>query len=303
MPTNPLGPVNMVGQSMTLPAKAQGMFEGGMKMQSQGMDGRKNPGGRVVLISPAVNGRTVWNLDTDGALNLSTQGTWTLTPLTSFNVDVKAWGEGGKQDRAGPFGAGAFAGGTLSAVAGETLLAGVGQDRGAGSAFGPCPGGGWAGLLINSSSAALLIAGAGGGGGYLGAGPATGGAGGYPNGVTGGADGPTDQGGAGATQVGPGAGGVSTAAMFPTNGGNGSGRIGGAGGYGGGGGGGGYFGGGGGAGSDFRGAGGGGGSSYFSPTRILNQLMLSGSGTTPGNASDPARNGAGEQHSGRLIIS
>ena len=45
MPVYPLGPVNMVGQSMTLPVKAQGMFEGGMKMQSQGMDGRKNPAG------------------------------------------------------------------------------------------------------------------------------------------------------------------------------------------------------------------------------------------------------------------
>ena len=41
MPVYPLGPVNMVGQSMSLPAKAQGMFEGGMKMQAQGMDGKK----------------------------------------------------------------------------------------------------------------------------------------------------------------------------------------------------------------------------------------------------------------------
>jgi hypothetical protein len=78
--------------------------------------------------------------------------------------------------------------------------------------------------------------------------------------------------------------------------------TGGAGGYGGSGGGGGYFGGGGGAGSDFSGAGGGGGSSYFNPTFVTNQSMLSGSGTTPGNASDPARNGAGTDLNGRVIL-
>ena len=300
MPNQPLGPTGLLAQSMTLPAGSQSMAMGGMGLRAQGMDGRKK-GVRIFQIAPAVNGKTIWNLDIDGALNLSTQGTWTITPLGSFNVNVKAWGEGGKQDRDGPAGAGAFAGGTLSVVAGEALLAGVGQGRGPGSAFGPSPGGGWVGLLVNASLAALLIAGAGGGGGYNIGIP--GGAGGYPSGITGGADGPTDLGGVGATQVGPGAGGVSTSAVNPTNGGNGSGRNGGAGGYAGGGGGGGYFGGGGGAGSDFRGAGGGGGSSYFNPSRVSNPSMLSGSGTTPGNASDPDRNGAGSALSGRLILS
>lgn len=262
--------------------------------------GPSGGGARIFTISPAVLGKTTWNLDSDGPLNLSTQGTWVITPLSSFSANVKAWGEGGKQDRSAPFGAGAFSGGILSMISGEALLAGVGQDRGAGSTFGPCPGGGWSGLLINVSSTALLIAAGGGGGGYNVS--AAGGPGGWPSGGNGGADGPNDLGGAGATQSNPGLGGISTAPTNATNGGNGSGRVGGAGGWGGAGGGGGYFGGGGGSGSDFRGAGGGGGSSYYHPTRITSQSMLSGSGTTPGNSGDADRGTAGEQHSGRLII-
>ena len=41
MPTNPLGPTGLLAQSMTLPAGSQSMAMGGMRMQAQGMDGRK----------------------------------------------------------------------------------------------------------------------------------------------------------------------------------------------------------------------------------------------------------------------
>ena len=129
MPTQPLGPTGLLAQSMTLPAGSQSLAMGGMGLRAQGMDGRKKAAGRLLQISPAVNGKTVWNLDADGALNLSTQGTWTVTPLGSFNVNVKAWGEGGDDNQNGGQGlggGGAFAGGLLAAVAGVGLTAGVG---------------------------------------------------------------------------------------------------------------------------------------------------------------------------------
>ena len=255
---------------------------------------------RSFNISPAVGGKTTWNLDTDGPLNLSTQGTWTITPLFSFTTSVKAWGEGGGPGGGG-FGAGAFSGGDVALPAGVSITLGVGQGRGPAPQYGPS-GGGWTGLFFTSSSLAILIAGGGGGGGYSSS-SVSGGPGGWPDGFSGAAD-PNggDGGGGGATQSGPGPRGNAGGNLYATNGSPGSGRNGGAGGYAGGGGGGGYFGGGGGAGSDFSGAAGGGGSSYFDPAVVANPQMLSGSGTTPGNASDPARSGAGSSLSGRLIL-
>ncbi len=304
MPVQPLGPTGLLAQSMTLPAGSQSMAMGGMRMQAQGMDGRKK-GVRVFQISPAVNGRTTWNLDADGPLNLASEGSWTITPISSFGVNVKAWGEGGGQGGgggAGLFGAGAFAGGAVTLIAGVTITLGVGQGRGSAPTFGN-QGGGWSGLFATSSNLSILIAAGGGGGGYDS--PSVfGGPGGWPNGSSGATD-PigNDAGGGGATQSAPGSGGLSGGGLFAANGSAGLGRTGGAGGYAGGGGGGGHFGGGGGAGSDASGGGGGGGSSYFDPTRVSSASMLSGSGTTPGNASDPQRGTAGASLSGRLILS
>ncbi len=50
--------------------------------------------GRVLVLSPAVSGVTNWNLDSNGPLSLSTAGTWTMTPASSFNVNIKVWGGG-----------------------------------------------------------------------------------------------------------------------------------------------------------------------------------------------------------------
>ena len=41
MPAQPLGPTGLLAQSLTLPAGSQSMARGGMRMQAQGMDGRK----------------------------------------------------------------------------------------------------------------------------------------------------------------------------------------------------------------------------------------------------------------------
>jgi hypothetical protein len=41
MPAQPLGPTGLLAQSLTLPAGSQSMAMGGMRMQAQGMDGRK----------------------------------------------------------------------------------------------------------------------------------------------------------------------------------------------------------------------------------------------------------------------
>lgn len=255
---------------------------------------------RIFNITPAVSGKTTWNLDVDGPLNLSTQGTWTITPLSAFTTNVKAWGEGGVKFGSGNWGAGAFAGGDVALQQGVDIRLNVGQGRGPSDIGGQ--GGGWTGLLFSSSLLAILIAGGGGGSGYSDS-TINGGPGGAATGFNGvrdpvGGDNP----GLGGTQTAAGLGGSSGGGLYATNGAPGVGRTGGRGGYAGGGGGGGYFGGGGGAGSDYSGAGGGGGSSYFDPARVTNAQLLAGLGTTPGNASDPARNGAGSTLSGRLIL-
>ena len=48
MPVQPLGPTGLLAQSMTLPAGSQSMAMGGMRMQAQGMDGRKKRTGVTV---------------------------------------------------------------------------------------------------------------------------------------------------------------------------------------------------------------------------------------------------------------
>ena len=49
---------------------------------------------RIFDISPAVSGLTTWDLDVNGALNLSTAGTWTITTTAPFSASVKMWGGG-----------------------------------------------------------------------------------------------------------------------------------------------------------------------------------------------------------------
>lgn len=50
---------------------------------------------RSVAISPDVDGKYVWNLDTDGPLTLDGPGTWTLVPSLGFYAFGEMWGPGG----------------------------------------------------------------------------------------------------------------------------------------------------------------------------------------------------------------
>ena len=270
-------------------------------------------------ISPAVSGKSVWDLGVDGKLILNTNQEYTVTVDSPIVVDFKIWGAGGGTggtSRAG--GAGGAVTGSMELLNGTTYILSVGRggwrstdgvptspgstpgSQGGGGVGEPNPstgnysagvGGGYSAIFrsaTKSQANLVVIAGGGGGGGYNGAG----GAGGYPSGVSGG--GPS--GGGGGTQLAGGAGGA---------GGGGTGQSGSAlsGGYSvrgplnapGGGGGGGYYGGGGGGASvaDTGGAGGG-GSNYQNPTYLISVTQYSGSGSTAGNSSDPDRGSSGD---------
>lgn len=250
-----------------------------------------------------------------------------VVPQNIYSIDVKMWGGGGGGANASTGGGAGFAGSTLAVTPGETLTINVGGGGGggAGASNGASAGGGGGYSGISRSGTPLLIA-AGGGGGASRASTGSGGPGGctssgtscngtatgtyYGRGASSSAagtgtvgyitcgtnnDGSSFQGGRGATLTfnactaggGGGTGGAS-------GGGQGGGTY--AFGYwfdGGGGGGGGRYGGAGGGAGDpntTSAGGGGGGSSYATGT---NQTLTGGTGSTPGNNSDPARGSAG----------
>lgn len=224
---------------------------------------------------------------------------------------VKMWAAGGGGSLGNVGGGGGYVGARITVPVGVTsLTVGVGQ-------FGRYSSGGGMSYLA-SGSTYLMVAGAGGGAGIdgdIGRYNATGnGAGGAGGGGTGGdAQIPgygSGVGGSGGTQTAGGVGGTFSACTACKAGAAGTSGAGGAGGGAaaagsggetwrrgaqslngsGGGGGAGYFGGGGGAGrSTYWGAGGGGGSSYVAPTYVIASEMVSATGATPGNASDPLR--------------
>jgi hypothetical protein len=230
-----------------------------------------------------------------------------LSPVSSgYLANLTIWGGGGGATYSGNTtgggggGAGAATGSLVftSGTAYAVVIGGGGASQGAGAGPGTAPtggggtagstgyggqGGGYSGLFLTSASQAnaYLIAGGGGGGGE-------GGIGGYGGGTTGsaGANG-TNTGGGGGTQSAGGAasngGGAAGSAL--QGGSPGSSGDGGGGGAGGGG----YWGGGSGAGTNPTGAAGGGGSGYYNPSLIINAVLYSGSGSTPGNSSDPLR--------------
>ena len=284
-------------------------------------------GGRIFTISPAVSGKTTWDLDLDGPFAITTYGEYTLTPTNTFTASAKLWGAGGGMGpqvsnfNVAAGGAGGYAGGTVQFTNGNSFKLWVGQGGpvtpngnpgGSGTAFGgggaaynyadgnwnSGAGGGLSGIFITSATQAnsVLIAGGGGGGGSAqsnsGA-PVTGGAGGGTTGENGkgGSDG---TGGMGGTQSAGGAG--STPASIGT-------AVAGSAVQGGsqtssntmgGGGGGGYFGGGSGIyGGGDCGTGGGGGSGYINTTYVTSGVLTAGSGTTVGNSSDTNRGTAG----------
>lgn len=278
---------------------------------------------RTFSISPAVSGKSTWDLDSDGPLTLSSYGDWTIVPTASFDATVKIWGGGGGKGASDGFSTanangagGGYAGGTFGATV-ATFVLRVGQGGGftsksAGAtpsrtAFGGggaatnyidanwnCGGGGGLSGIFGGSvshGSSILIAGGGGGGGNSRNGSnREGGAGGGTNGVDGAGNG---GGGGGGTQSagGTGASGAigSSVSGSALQGGSLSSTS-----TMGGGGGGGYYGGGSGLyQSDDEVAAGGGGSGYINATYISSGTLTAGSGNNPGNSSDTDRGTSG----------
>jgi hypothetical protein len=275
-------------------------------------------------ISPAVSGKSTWDLNSDGPLNLTTAGTWTITPQTaSFAANVKVWGaSGGSGFNGGAGGGGGYAFGKINfettssyllvvgaggnratSGAGATGGTGVGTGGTGGGVNGGGGGGGGAGsgvffsTTMNQANAILV---GGGGSGAAGAGY-NGGPGGGTNGVGGeGWQGGGCWSGGGGTQSAAGSGsscaysgeGVVGSAGSGMNGGNGGDGANAGNRYGGGSGGGGYWGGGGGTGGG-GGSGAGGGGSGFTSTNTarvtLTTMTAGGSAGLPGNDTDPIK--------------
>lgn len=277
---------------------------------------------KTFTISPAVSGKTNWNLANDGPLNLTTQGIWTLTATSNFTSQVKVWGAAGGGVSSQGGGGGGYATGIVNFINGNSygLLVGGGGnysssssggqggrgtgtwqtglfwggDGGSGSGTNGAGGGGAASGVFNTSSItqtnAILIGGGGGG------------TNGYIPGAGGGSSGQDGTGwdtggymwGLGGSQTAAGAGsganysneGSRGSAANGTYGGNGGSGINGTAANprnGGGAGGGGYFGGGGGSGGGGASGSGGGGSGRVSTNT---SLVTSGS-TTAGNGINP----------------
>lgn len=130
---------------------------------------------RVLAISPAVSGKTSWNLEVDGPLPLSAAGTWTLTPATAMGLNVKLWGAGGggggfdgNASYAGKGGGGAYVSGLYRAAKSTAISALVGGGGGYGFSSVTGTGGGAAGSNgggTGANAGTSGTSGAGGGGG------------------------------------------------------------------------------------------------------------------------------------------
>ena len=127
--------------------------------------------GFIVKISPAIAGKSIFNLDSENLVIDNSSGTsYTLTvspssPISSATIQVDAWGEATSSSPAG------YAGGFLSMSPTSNFSIALNAGPGPGgstSGSGISPrGGGYAGIFNTSVSQAnaLLIAGGGGGGG------------------------------------------------------------------------------------------------------------------------------------------
>jgi hypothetical protein len=281
--------------------------------------GAAGPSSYVFTISPAVNGKTTWDVAVDGALSLANSGTWTIIPTYTYSLNVVMWGAGGGSVS---YGANYYGGGGGSSNGFVTLSAGVSYDfivgeggNGVAANRNAAGGGGGTGIQFTSNTTPILVAG-GGGGGYSIATRRAGAGGGSSgqNGETAGA------GGYGGSQSAAGAGGNggrrTGASGSGRNGGGGAmGPVvatggagfgtGGGGDYnasdaGSGGGGGGYFGGGQGGG-DAGGYGGGGGSGYFNPSVVTNGSTNAGEYETAANYVDVKRPTVGGVQAGASV--
>lgn len=324
-----------------------GIVEGRVRVRASGAElgatiAVSGSGGSVVSsisfdlnISPAISGKTQWNLVSDGVLNFSTHGEWTIIPLRDITVNTKIWGAGGASgaawttsnslteiSRMGSGGSGGYSTGSIIMTTGNAYIIQVGEGGsrrngidsnggathragGSNSIIGGAQGGGYSGIFRNSvtQSNAVIMAG-GGGAGYDRDGnwcPSSGssGAGGgndAQNGFS-----PGIQGGMGATQSN---GGSPSQYNNATGGSALRGGLAGNTHFHSGGGGGGYFGGGGG-----NICGGGGGSGFINPAFVSNGLTQTGNGSTPANSIDPMRLDSGQGSSstskatdGRIIL-
>ncbi len=259
---------------------------------------------RQLTISPAVSGRTTWDLATNGNLVISTAGVYSVTVSQATTVSAKAWGGGGGAANTNysntvaamaKGGGGGYTGGNLTLQPGVTYTVVVGSagasstSNGAyggggggksGSRSNGGQGGGYTGIFAGAEAQANAVLMAGGGGAASGDGP-------YVRGGTGGG-GSTVNGNAGVSA--------------PSSGGAGTGATGMSGAkatstyayYGAGGGGGGYWGGGAYAGYDYYG--GTGGMGYAHPTLVSGASFATGTGGgIPGNSADSLRpSGVGE---------
>ena len=135
--------------------------------------------GGTFSISPSVSGKSTWDTGTDGALNLSTQGTWTIVPSNTFTGSVTMWGGGGGSgNQGGTGGGGGYSTGQFVFQSGVTYIIRVGQGgraggggtAGGGGGSGDVNrggGGGYTGFFVTSETQgnARMIAGGGGGAG------------------------------------------------------------------------------------------------------------------------------------------
>lgn len=285
---------------------------------------------RIFHLLTPIAGRTDWNLDADGRLNLGIGGIYHLVPATTFQARLKLWGgAGGNNSATSRGGGGGYAAGAYVFLAGERYIlvvggkglygsgqpGGIGGGGAGGDSGNPASGAGLTGLFKNPfpypyypadleertllQQYALLIAGGGGGG--SGSAGRHGGAGGGWIGQQG-MNQVVDGGGTGGGQA---AGGFRAGASgSPLQAGTPTGTAGGGGG-------GGYWGGAGASsGSSGNRQAGGGGSGYGHANLIKGLILLGGDFGTPGNADDPDRQGSamapnlasGNGQDGRAII-
>lgn len=245
-------------------------------------------------ISPAVNGKTTWDTGVDGPLSLSSSGTWTITPVSTFSGVVAMWGAGGGTGASGGSGgAGGFTSGVITLTQGTTYTVLVGQGGRAGSggtALGGGGGGdtyrggggGYTGLFEGttiSQAAARMMAGGGGGSG----GDANNSADIEQGGAGGGTSGQQGSPNASAYHPVPG---TQTTGNAPLTG---AGRLSGGGG--------GYYGGEGGVDSGPYASGGGGGSGYIHSS-VSGGVTTTGDRTVPAESSNPLRGTAGTPYTG-----
>jgi len=293
----------------------------GLNMKGITVSGRalaSNVSGSTFAISPSVESKSVWDLSSDGPLNLGTYGEWTIVPDGDITVSTKMWGAGGARgftytqtyatgnSNQGPGGSGGYSTATITLKAGVSYILRVGQGGarsnvpsnatylagGANSVvYGGTQGGGYTGIFKTSVSQGntLLMAGGGGGGGDA---SFAGGVGGGGGGTTAGhgSSAFNSQGGYGGTQVAGGSASPYNSATAGTalTGGRAANDVGSNAGLGGGGGG--YYGGGG-----ANVGGGGGGSGYVSTDPdVASGSTTAASGNTPANSSDPDRDDAAQ---------